>query len=177
MPGFEEVFSTRTCTVPSFDIVSRVDLQEIDNAVNNTRKQIAQRYDFRESKTEINFDRKEKKLQLQTEDKMKMEAVREMLMASAAKRKIDLKALHFADIQTAAGASVKREVKIVEGIEQDIARKIVKMIKDAKLKVQASIHGEEVRVSGKQIDDLQSVITMLRDADLGVPLQFVNMKS
>jgi cyclic-di-GMP-binding protein len=163
--------------MPSFDIVSRVDLQEIDNAINNAKKEIATRYDFRNSKTSIDFDRKEKKINIVADDKMKMDAVREILQSKAVKRNIDLKSFEFGEPQPTAHAALKREVKVKEGLEQDVAKKIVKMIKDAKLKVQASIQGEEVRVTGKQIDDLQSVMAMLRGAGLEVPLQFVNMKS
>ena len=163
--------------MPSFDIVSRVEMQEVDNAVNNTLRQIGQRYDFRGSKTELNLDKKEKKIHVLTEDRMKMEAVREALQQSAVKRKIDLKTLRFDDPQPAAGSNLKCDVVIREGIDQDTAKKIVKMIKDSKMKVQASIQGEEVRVTGKKIDDLQEVITMLKGADIEVPLQFVNMKN
>jgi uncharacterized protein YajQ (UPF0234 family) len=162
--------------VPSFDIVSRIDLQELDNAINNTRKQVASRYDFRNAKTEINFDRKEKKLHLITEDKMKMEAVKEMLQSNAAKRGIEIKSLKFGDFLPGAQANIKCEVTVREGIDIDNARKIVKMIKDTKMKVQASIQGEEVRVSGNKIDDLQAVIQLLRGSGFELPLQFVNMK-
>jgi uncharacterized protein YajQ (UPF0234 family) len=163
--------------MPSFDVVSRVDMQEVDNAINNAKKEIATRYDFRNSKTEINFDRKEKKINVVAEDKMKMEAVREILLSKAVKRGIDLKSFEFGEPVPAAHAAFKREIKVKEGIEQDLAKKIVRIIKDSKLKVQASIQGEEVRVSGKQIDDLQSVMALLRGSSLEVPLQFVNMKS
>jgi uncharacterized protein YajQ (UPF0234 family) len=163
--------------MPSFDIVSRVEMQEVDNAVNNTLKAIAQRFDFRGSKTEINLDKKEKKIRILTEDKMKMEAVKEMLQQNAVKRKIDLKTLKFEEPQPAAGSQLRREVVVKEGIDQETAKKIVRLIKDSKMKVQASIQGDEVRVSGKKIDDLQAAMTLVRDADIEVPLQFVNMKS
>jgi uncharacterized protein YajQ (UPF0234 family) len=163
--------------MPSFDIVSRVEMQEIDNAVNNTVKAIQQRFDFRGSKTEVTLDKKEKKIRILTEDKMKMEAVKEMLQQNAVKRKIDLKTLKFEEPQPAAGSQLRREVTIKEGIDQDTAKKIVKLIKDAKMKVQASIQGDEVRVSGKKIDDLQQAIALVRGAGLDLPLQFVNMKS
>lgn len=163
--------------MPSFDIVSRVEMQEIDNAVNNTVKAIQQRFDFRGSKTEVTLDKKEKKIRILTEDKMKMEAVKEMLQQNAVKRKIDLKTLKFEEPQPAAGSQLRREVVIKEGIDQDTAKKIVKLIKDAKMKVQASIQGDEVRVSGKKIDDLQQAIALVRGAGLDLPLQFVNMKS
>ncbi|MCC7406665.1 MAG: YajQ family cyclic di-GMP-binding protein [Phycisphaeraceae bacterium] len=162
--------------MPSFDIVSRVDMQEVDNAVNIARKQLAGRYDFRGSKTEINFDRKEKKLGLLTEDKMKMEAIREMILQAMARRNVDIKALKFEEILPGRDTMVKRQIVIQEGLDQDTARAIVKLIKDAKMKVQASIQGDEVRVSGKKLDDLQTVMQMVRQAGLSVPLQFVNMQ-
>lgn len=162
--------------MPSFDIVNRVDLQEVDNAVNNTRKEIASRYDFRGSKTEVNFDRKEKTLSIVTEDDMKMEAVREMFLTRASKRGLDLKSFKFEEPLPTAHGHRKRNVKIIEGIEQDIAKSIVKHIKDTKLKVQASIQGAEVRVSGKQRDDLQTAMSLVREMSLTVPVQFVNFK-
>jgi len=167
---------SRSHAVPSFDIVSRIDLAELDNALNNTRKQVASRYDFRNSKTEINFDRKEKKLHIITEDKMKMEAIKEMLQAHAAKRGIEIKSLKFGDFLPGAQANIKCEVTIREGIDQDNAKKMVKLIKDTKMKVQASIQGDELRVSGNKIDDLQAVMQLLRGNPGELPLQFVNMK-
>jgi len=163
--------------MPSFDIVNKVDFAEIDNAVNNTLKEIATRFDFRGTKTEVTVDKKEKKIHMLAADKMKIDAVREMFLNKAVKRNLSIKAFEFAEpLPTTAGA-LKREVKIKDGIEQDIAKKIVRTIKDSKLKVQASIQGDELRVTGKQIDDLQAVIALLRGANLEVPLQFVNMKS
>ncbi|MBI1369747.1 MAG: YajQ family cyclic di-GMP-binding protein [Planctomycetes bacterium] len=163
--------------MPSFDIVSKVDFQELDNALNNTRKAIEQRYDFRGVHTEITVDKKEKKLHVVTGDRMKMEAVKEMLLSNASKRKLDTKVFEFKEPEPTTGASLKRDIKIREGIDHDLAKKIVKMIKDTKMKVQVAIQGEELRVSGKKIDDLQEVIQFLRGSNLEVPLQFVNMKS
>ncbi|MCX5662952.1 MAG: YajQ family cyclic di-GMP-binding protein [Planctomycetota bacterium] len=162
--------------MPSFDVVSRVDLQEVDNTINNTRKAIMTRYDFRGSKTELLFDRKEKKINIHTEDKMKLDAVTEMLRAAAVKRGLDLKSLKFGDPVPSTGMSLRCEVKIKEGIEQEAAKKLVKLIKDAKLKVQASIQGDELRITGKQRDDLQQAIALLKGSGAEVPLQFVNMK-
>jgi uncharacterized protein YajQ (UPF0234 family) len=163
--------------MPSFDIVSRVDLQEVDNAINNTRKEIATRYDFRNSKTEVTFDRKTKKIHVVTDDKMKMDALREMLLTKAVKRGIDIKSFKFEEPTPTAHGALKRDIELREGIEKELAQKIVKLIKDQKLKVQSSIQGEEVRVTGKQIDDLQAVMALVRGASLEVPVQFVNMKS
>lgn len=163
--------------MPTFDIVSQVEMQEIDNAINNTKKELQGRYDFRGSKTTIELNKKENLITLHTEDEMKVRALREMLSNHLAKRKIDPRALEFGEVQPALGSNVKVEVKIHQGIASEVAREIVKLIKDSKLKVQAAIQDEQVRVSGKQIDDLQAVIAMLRKSAIKIPLQFVNMKS
>ncbi len=159
----------------SFDIVSRVDMQEVDNAVNMTRKAILTRFDFRQSKTEINLDKKEKKIHLLTEDDMKMRAIQDTLVENCVRRKLDVKCLEAKESQMASHGMVQKEINIKEGVDAETARKIVKMIKDLKLKVQASIQENQVRVSGKQIDDLQTVIKRVREANLDIPLQFVNM--
>ncbi len=163
--------------MPSFDIVSKVDLQEVDNAINNVKKEIETRYDFRGVTTELNLNRKDKKISLVTGDDMKFKAVREMLLTQCIRRKVDPKVLEFGEPEPTSKGQVKAEITIIEGISKDEAKKIVKMIKDSKLKVQSAIQDEQVRVTGKKIDDLQSVITLLKDADLEVPLQYVNMKS
>ncbi len=163
--------------MPSFDIVNHVDLQEVDNAINNTRKEIATRYDFRGSPAEVNLDKKEKVMHVVAEHEMRMDAVMDMLMTNMIKRKVDPKVLKPKAIEPTSQGHVKRDISIQEGIETEIAKKIVKIIKDQKLKVQAAIQDEQIRVSGKKIDDLQEVIALLRGQDLGVPLQFVNMKS
>jgi uncharacterized protein YajQ (UPF0234 family) len=163
--------------MPSFDIVSLVDLQEVDNAVNNTRKEIVQRFDFRNSKTTIDLNRKDKVIVILSEDEMKMKALRDLLIGNFVKRKVDPRSLDFADPEAATGSMLRREVKIKEGIDKDTARKIVALIKDAKLKVQTAIQDEQVRVTGKKIDDLQAVIALVKDKGLDTPLQYVNMKS
>ena len=160
--------------MPSFDIVSRIDLQEVDNAVNITRKAILSRFDFRKSKTEITLDKKEKKIRVTTEDDMKMRAVQEGLIENLVKRKVDTKGLEVKPSQMAAQGMIQREISIKEGVDSDTARNIVKMIKDKKLKVQAAIQESQVRVTGKKIDDLQEVMQMLRAVNLPIPLQFVN---
>lgn len=159
----------------SFDIVSRVDLQEVDNAINIARKEILNRYDFRQSKTSITLDKKEKKIQIVTEDEMKLKAVQETLIGSLVKRKVDVKSLDPKEIQMASHGMIQRELAIKEGVEGDMARKIVRMIKSENLKLQATIQEAQVRVSGKNIDDLQAIIKMLRSANLEIPLQFINM--
>jgi uncharacterized protein YajQ (UPF0234 family) len=163
--------------MPSFDVVSEVDLQEVDNAINNTKKELATRYDFRNSKTGLELDKKESKISLHTEDEMKVRALQEMLSVNLSKRKIDPRAVEFGKVEPGQGQSVKVEIKIKRGLDRDTARDIVKLIKDSKLKVQAAIQDEQVRVTAKKIDDLQTIIKMLRESSGKVPLQFVNMKS
>ncbi|MFC1481193.1 YajQ family cyclic di-GMP-binding protein [Candidatus Neomarinimicrobiota bacterium] len=162
--------------MPTFDIVNQVDLQEVDNAINNTRKEVARRYDFRGTDTVVNLDKKEKKIHLKTGSDMMMESLRDMLVENFAKRKISGKILVFGTVDNTAHGNVKRDVSITDGIDKDQARQIVKLIKDLKLKVQAAIQDNQVRVTGKKIDDLQEVIQMLKQTDLPIPLQYVNMK-
>lgn len=163
--------------MPSFDIVNKLDMQEVDNAVNITKKMVTTRYDFRGSKSQIDFLRKDSKINILTEDNMKMKAIESELSTNLAKRQIDLKALKYGDVETAAHDMIRCAIDIQEGIDTDTAKKIVKKIKGEKIKVQAQIQDEQVRVSGKKIDDLQAVISLLKEQDFGVPLQFVNMRS
>jgi hypothetical protein len=162
--------------MPSFDIVSRVDYQELENALNNTRKALSQRFDFRGAVYEMELDRKEKKLRLSAEDGSKLEAIRETLKQHAFRRGLDLKVFDFAEPEPGAGGRPKQFVTLRDGLAPDAAKDIVKRIKATALKVQASIHGDEVRVTAKKIDDLQAVIAALKGGDLAVSLQFVNMK-
>jgi len=163
--------------MPSFDIVNKIDMQEMDNAVNMTRKTITTRYDFRKSKTEITLNKQDKRIHILTEDEMKMKAVEDDLIGKCVKRKIDAKALDYQEVEPTSKGMIKRDILIREGIDTDTARKIVKMIKGLKLKVQAQIQDQQVRVTGKKIDDLQRIIGMLKESNLEVPLQYVNMKS
>ena len=162
--------------MPSFDIVSRIDMQEVDNAVNTATKTILTRYDFRNSKTEISLDKKEKKIQVTTEDDMKLRAVQDTLIENLVKRKVDRRCLDPKGTEPAAQGMIRREIAIKDGVDSDNARSIVKLIKDKKLKVQAAMQDNQVRVTGKKIDDLQEVIQLLRGANLPIPLQFVNMQ-
>jgi cyclic-di-GMP-binding protein len=162
--------------MPSFDIVSRVDFQEVDNAVNITKKAILSRYDFRNSKTEITLDKKEKKIQVTTEDDMKMRAVQDALIENLVKRQVDRKFLEPKQTEPTSRGMIRRELAIKEGVDSDTARTIVKMIKDRKLKVQAAIQENQLRVTGKKIDDLQQVMQILRAGSLPIPLQFINMQ-
>ncbi len=162
--------------MPSFDIVNQVDFQEVDNAINNTRQDVTRRYDFRGAHTEITLDKQAKSIHLLTGDEMKMESLRDMLVENFAKRKVSGKNLSFGPVEATSKGQVKRDVAVSEGIEKEVAKKIVKLIKDLKLKVQPAIQDNQVRVTGKKIDDLQAIISMLKEADLPVPLQYVNMK-
>jgi len=164
--------------MPSFDVVSRIEQHELDNAIKNTQRAIMQRYDFKGSPVEINHDAKANTITITTQDKPKAEAVKEILQQQAVKRKLDLKVFKFDEPEPASGTSYRTVVHIQEGIPQDVAKAMVKQIKASKMKVQASIQGDELRVSGKKIDDLQEVIQLLQsDKKIEVPLQFVNMKS
>ncbi len=163
--------------MPSFDIVNRIDMQHVDNAVNNAVREVSQRYDFRGSHNELTFDKKTKKINFLAADRVKMEAMREIFIAHCVRQKINMKSFHFGQPEPTSGGALKREVEIREGIEREIAQTIVKLVKESKLKVQASIQNDELRVSGKKIDDLQAVISLLQAKDWEVPLQFVNMRS
>ena len=162
--------------LPSFDIVNQIDLQEVDNAVNNTLKEVARRYDFRDTNTQVNLNKQEKKINLIAGSDMQMETLQGMLVENFAKRKVSGKNLKFGQVEATAHGDVKCVAGISEGIDKESARKIVKMIKEQKMKVQPAIQDNQVRVTGKKIDDLQAVIGLLKGADLPVPLQFVNMK-
>lgn len=162
--------------MPTLDIVSRIDYAELDNAINNTKKAIVTRFDFRNSPVEFTIDKKEKTLKVVTEDG-KQEAVREMFINAAIKRGLSMKAFEWGEVEKGASGNVKREVKLKDGLTTELAKTISKMVKESKIKVQASIQGEEVRLTGKQIDDLRAVMAMLDKSDLPQTLQYTNMKS
>ena len=162
--------------MPSFDVVNTVNMQEITNTVTNSSKEIQQRYDFRGSNTEIELDAAAKNIVVRTEDEMKIEAVRQILITHATRRKLDVACLDFQEPQPAGGKTMRQEIAIQDGIERETAQKIVKDLKGTKIKVQVAIQGEELRVTGKKRDDLQSVIQFLKSEDYGIPLQFVNMR-
>lgn len=163
--------------MPSFDVVSRVNFAELDNAINNTRKAVAARFDFRGVTAELTLDPKEKTLKIVSDDAGKLRGIREMFETAAQRRGLSLKTFVWAEPEPTIAGRMKWEIKIQDGIEQDKAKAMVKIIKDSKMKVQASIQGDELRVNGKKIDDLQAVMKMLDGAGLGVPLQYVNLKS
>lgn len=162
--------------MPSFDIVNQVNEQEVDNAVNNTLKEVSTRYDFRGLHTEVNFDRKENKIEIEAAESMKLQAVREMLIKHFVKRGLKPQVLDFGNPEGSSSGAVKVTADIKEGIDRETAKKIVKEIKNAKLKVQPAIQEDQVRVSGKKIDDLQEVMQILKSKDFGIPLQFINMR-
>jgi uncharacterized protein YajQ (UPF0234 family) len=160
----------------SFDIVSEVNLQEVDNAVNQSRKEIAQRYDFKGSQSTIDLNSREKTLTLTSDDDFRMKAVVDVLQNKLIKRGVPLKAIAFGPVEAAAGSTVRRILTLRVGIDRDNARLLVKMIKDTKLRVQAQIMDDQVRVTGKTKDDLQSVIAMIRSAELEFAVQFTNYR-
>ncbi len=160
--------------MPSFDVVSEVNMQEVDNAVNQVIKEVAQRYDFKGSKSTLSLEKDF--IKVISDDDYRMKAVLDILMSKAVKRGVDLKNLDTGKTEPAGGQLVKCEVKVIQGIDMEKARKIVAAIKDSKLKVQAQIQDNQVRVSGKKKDDLQEVIQLLRNGDFGIALQFKNFR-
>lgn len=163
--------------MPSFDIVNKVDAQLLDNAINVARKEILNRFDFNGSKTEIDLDKKSMTIHILTENDMRMDSVTDVIRNRMIKQKLDPLCLDFGKEHYASGSMVKKDIRVKEGIDKDVARKIIKDIKDSKLKVQAQVMDDQVRVTGKKIDDLQSVIALMRQGSYELPLQFVNMKS
>ena len=160
----------------SFDIVSEVDLQEVDNAVNQANKELAQRYDFKDSKSSIEYDRVEKKITLVADDNFKLRALTDILVTRMAKRRIVLKSLKFNEPEKAFGGYLRQVVEICMGIEKEKAKELVGIIKGLKVKVQTQIEGEKVRVSSPKKDELQIVITHLRGLDFSLPLSFNNYR-
>ena len=160
----------------SFDIISRIDLQEIDNAVNQAVKEMKNRFDFKGTKSTIEFKREDKKINLLADDDLKLRNVQEILKLRVAARQISQKALRFEDPERSFEGTLRQEVNLVQGIPQDQAKEIVKLIKTQELKVQAAIQGEEIRISSKSKDELQAVIQFLKSADLKIPLQFTNYR-
>lgn len=160
----------------SFDIVSEVNLQEVDNAINQARKEIAQRYDFKDSKSSIELNQKEKVLTIVSDDDYKLKSVIDILQNKFIKRGVPIKALDYGTVEPAANSTVRQIVKLRVGIDKENAKMLVKMVKDSKLKVQAQIMDDQVRVSGKNKDDLQSVIKLVQNADLKFATQFTNYR-
>lgn len=163
--------------MPSFDIVSKIDGQTLDNSVNTAKKEILNRYDFNDSKSTVDLDKKTNIITIVTENDMRLKAITDSIISRMVKQSLDPKALDLeGTVQTVSGNMIRKDIKVKQGIEQDTAKKIVKKIKDSGLKVQASIMDDQVRVQGKKIDDLQSVISLCRREDFGQPLQYINMR-
>ena len=158
----------------SFDVVSKTDMQEVTNAVQQAQKELAQRFDFKGSKSSLELSGEE--LVLVSDDEGKLVSLKDILETKLVKRKVSLKALDYGKIEPAASGTVRQRAKIVQGIETEKAKAIVKTIKDAKVKVQASIQSDQVRVTGRSKDDLQRAMTVVRETDYGIPLQFTNYR-
>jgi uncharacterized protein YajQ (UPF0234 family) len=160
----------------SFDIVSEIDWQEVDNAVNQTRKEIQQRYDFKGSKSTIDLNPKDKNLTVLGDDDYKLRAVIDILQNKFVKRALPLKAFKYKTAEQAHGGMMRQVIEVQQGISKDNARMITKLIKDSKIKVQAAIQDDQVRVSGRDKDDLQKVIQLVKEAELDFAVQFVNYR-
>jgi uncharacterized protein YajQ (UPF0234 family) len=161
----------------SFDVVSKIELPEVSNAVQQALKEIQQRFDLKNSHSQIELNEKENKILLQSEDEFKLKAVIDILEQKLVKRKVPLKNLGFGTVMPAAGSKVRQEITLQQGIPIEKAREIVRIIKDSKKKVQASIQGDFVRIAGKDRDSLQEIIALLRGADLGIDMQFTNYRT
>nr|WP_294793576.1 YajQ family cyclic di-GMP-binding protein [uncultured Mucilaginibacter sp.] len=162
--------------MPTFDIVSKIDGQTLDNAINTAKKEILNRYDFNGSQSSIELDKKTNVVTIVTENDMRIKAIQDAIISRMVKQQLDPKALDFGKEHYASGNMIRKEIQIKEGIDKEAAKKIVKKIKDSGLKVQASIMEDQVRVQAKKIDDLQAVIALCRKDDFGQPLQYINMR-
>ena len=161
--------------MPSFDIVSKVDMQEVDNAINQAKKEIAQRYDFKGTKSEI--DMKEDAIIVLADDDYKLTAIIDIIQSKMLKRGISLKSLDYGKEEAASMGMIRQEITIKQGIATEKAKEINKIIKETKMKVQSQIQGDQVRITAKKIDDLQAVMQLLKGKDLDLDLQFINMRS
>ncbi|MFC1950380.1 YajQ family cyclic di-GMP-binding protein [Chloroflexota bacterium] len=163
--------------MPSVDVVSKVDLQALDNTINNVKREIYTRFDFKNVKSEITLDRKAKYIHIVTGDDWKVKTVTEMLIGQCIRLKLDPRCLDLKEIEPTSHGTAKRDIFIKEGIPKETGQKIIKLIKGLKIKVQQAIQGDHVRITGKKIDDLQEIMRLLKEQDYNIPLQFVNMKS
>ncbi len=160
--------------MPSFDIVSKTDLSEVDNAINNITREITQRYDFKGSKSKVEHD--DGVITINADDDMKLRQLHEVLQGQLAKRGIEVGMLDYQEPEKAAGQALRQKVLIRQGIDRDLAKKIVKAVKGTKLKAQIAIQGDELRVTGKKRDDLQEIIQFVKDMKLEQPLQYENFR-
>jgi hypothetical protein len=160
--------------MPSFDIVSKVEMQEVDNAVNQTIKEITQRYDFKKSKSEVTQEKET--IKILTEDDFRLKAIIDILQSKCLKRGISVKTLQLGSVESASGGMVRQLITIQQGISKEKGKEVIAAIKETKLKVQAQIQDDQVRVTGKNIDDLQEVIQLLKGKDLDIEMQFINFR-
>jgi len=160
--------------MPSFDIVSKTDLSEVDNALANIAREIATRFDFKDSQCRI--ERQEAMLTLHADDQLKLKQMHELLKGHLVRRKVDPSALEFKDAERASGDKLRQQIVVKQGVDRELAKRLVKELKDSKLKLQVSIQGDELRVSGKKRDDLQAAIAHIRGLKVAQPLQFVNFR-
>lgn len=163
--------------MPSFDILSKVDPQTLDNAINTVKRELETRYDLRGSNSNVEFDKKALSIKLSTEDHLKLDSILDILLERSTKQKVDVKSFDLSEQPIPSGKMLYRTVKVKQGIDRETAKKIVKFIKETGLKVQAQIMDDMVRVNGKKIDDLQNVMNSVKGEEFDVPLQFDNMKS
>ncbi len=162
--------------MPSFDIISKIDTQKLDNAINVASKEITTRFDFNNSKTSIELDKKTSTIHVLTENDMRMQTVEGIIISRMLKQGLDPQSLDFGKELYATGDMVKKDIKVKEGIDKETAKKIVKIIKDSGTKVQASIMDEQVRVTGKKLDDLQDIMALVKKSEIGIPVQFDNYR-
>ena len=160
----------------SFDIVSKIEMQEIKNAIEQAMKEVAQRFDFKGSKSEIKLEEKNNEILVSSDDEYKLKSLIDILQSKLVKRGISLKALTYEKIESALGGTVKQNIKLQQGIPSEKAKEVVKVIKETRLKVQSQIQGDQVRVTGKNRDDLQAIIKLLRERDFGIDMQFINYR-
>ncbi|OGW42780.1 MAG: YajQ family cyclic di-GMP-binding protein [Nitrospirae bacterium RBG_16_43_11] len=160
----------------SFDIVSKIEMQEIKNAIEQAMKEVAQRFDFKGSKSEIKLEEKNNEILVSSDDEYKLKSLIDILQSKLVKRGISLKALTYEKIESALGGTVKQNIKLQQGIPSEKAKEVVKVIKETRLKVQSQIQGDQVRVTGKNRDDLQAIIKLLRERDFGIDMQFENYR-
>ena len=163
--------------MPSFDVVSKFDMQELDNAINMVKRDIANRFDFKGSSADLELNKNENSIKLKADNEYQIKAVADMLEKRAISRKVSIKTFEYGNIEQASGMNIRQIVKLKQGIDKDSATKINKLIKNQKIKVQSQIQGDQLRVTGKKIDDLQKVIQIIKEQNLSLPLQFINMRS
>ena len=163
--------------MPSFDVVSKFDMQEVDNAVNMVKRDIENRFDFKGSSAGLDLNKSENSIRIKGDNEYQIQAVIDMLEKRAISRKVSIKTFEYGSLEQASGMSVRQTIKLRQGIDKDNATKINKLIKSQKIKVQSQIQGDQLRVSGKKIDDLQEIIQIIKEENVDMPLQFINMRS